>query len=197
VGRAIDRLRQSRWLAGGLAGGLGGVIFLLVFLLARSPRDTVILKVEPDPDPNELRVWVGGEVARPGIYTFDRGDRVADALKAAGGALESGDTSGLGLAAPLADSDQVIVPPKPAAAAPATTFSATGQTPPASGSVVNINTASAAQLEELPGIGPVLAERVVAYREQNGPFQSVDELAEVAGISDRMVDELRALITTG
>jgi competence protein ComEA len=63
--------------------------------------------------------------------------------------------------------------------------------------VVNINTASAAQLEELPGIGPVLAERVVAYREQNGPFQSVDELAEVAGISDRMVDELRALITTG
>jgi len=197
VGRAFDQLRQSRWLAAGLAGGLGGVIVLLVVLLARSPRDTVILNVEPDHDPNQLRVWVGGEVARPGIYTLARGARVADALAAAGGALESGDTSGLGLAAPVADSDQIIVPARQAAALPLATGSASGPSPPPAIGPININTASAAELDALPGIGPALAGRVIDYREQHGPFQTLDELAEVSGISDRMVDELRALITIG
>ena len=197
MGRAFDQLRQSRWLAAGLAGGLGGVIVLLVVLLARSPRDTVILNVEPDHDPNQLRVWVGGEVARPGIYTLARGARVADALAAAGGALESGDTSGLGLAAPVADSDQITVPARQAAALPAATGSASGPSPPQAIGPININTASAAELDALPGIGPALAGRVIDYREQHGPFQTLDELAEVSGISDRMVDELRALITIG
>ena len=194
--RAFDQLRRSRWLAAGLAGALVGVIVLLVVLLARSPRDTVILNVEPDPDPNQLRVWVGGEVARPGIYTLSRGARVADALAAAGGVLERGDASSLGMAEPVADSEQIIVPPQQAAA-PASTAAETAPSLPAGNGAININTASAAQLEELPGIGPALAERVIAYREQHGPFQTVEELAEVSGISDRMVDELRALITTG
>jgi competence protein ComEA len=169
---------------------------LIVVVAVRSPRDTIVLEVEPDPDPNELQVWVGGEVAQPGLYTLARGARVADALEAAGGVLESGDTAGLGLAAPVEDADQIIVPPRSAAVAANPTIG-TAPASPASDSRVNINTASAAELIELPGIGEALSGRIIEYREQHGPFQSIDELAEVSGISDRMVDELRDLITTG
>jgi competence protein ComEA len=179
-----------------LAGGIVGIMFLIVVVAVRSPRDTIVLEIEPDPDPNRLQVWVGGEVARPGLYTLIRGARVADALEAAGGVLESGDTAGLGLAAPLEDADQVIVPvrSKVAATAPA---AGTAPAEPASSGLININTASAAELIELPGIGEALSARIIEYRAQHGPFQSIDELAEVSGISDRMVDELRDLITTG
>lgn len=196
MGRAVDQLRRSRLALAGLAGGLVGVICLIVVIAVRSPRDTIILEVMPDPDPHELRVWVGGEVAQPGLYTLARGARVSDALDAAGGVLETGDTTGLGLAAPLADADQIIVPARLAAAA---TIPADGVTPAASAGAgrVNINTATADALIALPGIGEALAARIIEYREQHGPFQTLEELAEVSGISDRMVDELRDLITIG
>lgn len=196
MGRALDQLRQSRVALAGLAGGLVGVICLIALLAVRNPRDTIILEVKPDPDPNELQVWVGGEVAQPGLYTLARGARVSDALDAAGGVLETADTAGLGLAAPLDDADQIIVPARRAAAAASPVEGATPAGSPGAGRV-NINTAPAADLIALPGIGEALAARVIEYREQHGPFQTLEELAEVSGISDRMVDELRDLITLG
>lgn len=197
MGSSFEQLRRSRVLFGGLAGGLVGLVCLLVFLVVRSPRDTVILELQPDPHPNEVRVWVGGEVARPGLYILARGARVADALEAAGGVLESAETSGLGLAAPVEDADQVIVPARQPANMPSAPPSGTqsGETAVTGG--VNINSASAMELDTLPGIGEALSARIIEYREQHGPFQSVDELAEVSGISERMVDELRELITVG
>lgn len=118
-------------------------------------------------------VHVVGEVHRPGLVRLPPGARVADALDAAGGATEGADLAAVNLARVLADGEQVVVP------APGTT--ATG--PPG----IDLNTADAAALDALPGIGPVLAARIVAWRETNGRFSTVDELAEVAGIGPALL----------
>jgi competence protein ComEA len=178
-----------------------GLIALLIVLLVREPRDTVVLEISAEADPNQLSVWVAGEVAQPGLYTLPRGSRVADAVAAAGGAEPGADTSTLGMAAVLEDADQIFVPALDAGVTPGGP-QATASNPddgsggPSSG-LVNINTASALDLEGLPGIGPVLAQRIVDYRLTNGPFQDVGELEAVQGISARMVEELEPLITLG
>lgn len=163
-------------------------------------------------------VAVEGEVATPGVYGLPADARVGDALAAAGGTVAGADLAQVNPAARLTDGERLIVPslaatvdaddpssaaatgrsssPPPTAvstdgraAAGATTSGADSQAP------LDLNTATAAELEELPGIGPALAARIVAWREREGPFRSVDELAEIAGISARMVDEIRPLVT--
>lgn len=189
----------------GTSSGRAAVVCALVGLLAfsallifRSQRqETIVLEVQDAPDPNVVRVFVGGAVRQPGLYTLARGSRVADALAAAGGVTEIGDTSSLGLAAVLEDADQIVVADRPTAA-PA---SGSNDRPVQGGSgapaTVNLNTASVAELEQLPGIGPALAARIVEHREAHGPFRAVDELADIRGISERMVDDLRPLVTVG
>lgn len=151
-----------------------------------------------DPRPNaSIVVSVEGAVATPGVYHL-RGDaRVQAAIDAAGGPTSDADLALVNPAARLHDEERLIVPAmtaKGAAAARATsTTSSGGAVGPAR--LVNINTASAADLDALPGIGPALASRIVAYREAHGPFRSVDGLAAVAGISLKMVDAIRSLIT--
>lgn len=179
-------------------GAASGLVLLAFALIMRGrAQETVTLNVQTAEDPNIVRVYVGGEVAQPGLFRLTRGSRVADAIAAAGGVTTAGDTSAIGMAAPLEDADQVIVPARSAAATGASatparsTLAAPGQV------VVNLNTASAADLELLPGIGPALATRIVEYRTQQGPFQTIDELAEIQGISERMVDELRPLVAVG
>ena len=143
-------------------------------------------------------VDVGGKVREPGIHRLPAGSRVADALSAAGGVKPGTDTDGLNRARFLVDGEQVIVGgPAPAPAPGAGGGSAPGG--PGGGAAapaapVSLNTATADQLDTLPGVGPVLAQHIIDYRTQHGGFRSVDELREVNGIGDRRFADLRTLV---
>jgi competence protein ComEA len=135
-----------------------------------------------------LVVDVAGDVRRPGLVRLRAGARVADAVRAAGGALPGSDLDALNLARKVVDGEQIVV------GAPVPTTS-TGDTPAASGGVVSLNAATVEQLDGLPGVGPVLAQRIVSWREQHGAFASVDQLREVGGIGERKLADLRPLVT--
>lgn len=131
------------------------------------------------PEPTgDIVVSVGGKVARPGVVTLPAGARVDDALTAAGGPTEPEGAGLLNLARPLVDGEQVLVgvePPPGAEPGPAGV---------AGDGLVDLNAADASAFEQLSGIGPVLAERIVAWREEHGRFTSVDQLREVSGIGE-------------
>ena len=143
-------------------------------------------------------VHVVGQVRRPGLVVLAAGARVGDALAKAGGALKGADLTALNLARPLVDGEQVRVP-KPGEAPPPAPPGPSGS--PGGGGTggtsgpVNLNTASAAALEELPGVGPVLAQRIVDWRTEHGRFTSVDELGEVSGIGEKMFAQLQDKVT--
>ena len=140
-----------------------------------------------------LIVDVTGWVRKPGVFEFQPGDRVIDAVERAGGARDNADLTLLNLAAPLADGQQILVP-KQGATAPAGTTGTTGTTG-ATGALVNINTADETTLETLNGVGPVLGAAIIAYRTEHGPFTSVDELDEVSGIGPTTLEDLRSQVT--
>jgi competence protein ComEA len=136
-------------------------------------------------------VSVVGMVARPGLVTLPTGSRVADALQAVGGLLPEADPASINLAALVSDGEQIAVG-VPGAPGPAP---GAGPAEGAAGARVNLNTASAGELDALPGIGPVLAERIVAHRTAQGPFTSVDQLDDVPGIGPAIAAELAELVT--
>lgn len=138
-----------------------------------------------------ILVDVAGWIRRPGVYEFAEGARVIDAIDAAGGARPGAVLSSLNLAAPLVDGTQVLVP-KESQSAP-TTETGTG-TSGATG-LVNVNSATNAELETLPGIGEVLAQAIVDHRTENGPFTSVEQLVDVSGIGDATLENIRELVT--
>ena len=147
-------------------------------------------------------VHVVGQVRRPGVVVLATGARVGDALAKAGGALPGADLTALNLARPLVDGEQVRVPkpgeaPPPAPAGPSGGVGGGGAGGAGAGASgpVNLNTASAAALEELPGVGPVLAQRIVDWRTEHGRFTSVDELGEVSGIGEKMFAQLQDKVT--
>lgn len=119
--------------------------------------------------PQRVVVHVAGDVKTPGLVELPWGSRVSDAITAAGGAVSPDSLSSVNLARQIVDGEQIIVG---------------GEESPISDGRISINAASATELQELPGVGPVLAERIVAYREQNGPFVSLDGLLEVSGIGE-------------
>ncbi|GAA2112336.1 ComEA family DNA-binding protein [Nocardioides furvisabuli] len=139
----------------------------------------------------EVVVDVAGKVRRPGIAVLPVGSRVVDALEAAGGARRGVDLTGLNLARPLVDGEQVLVGVAPAPGVAGTLTSPA----PAGGSLVNLNSADLAALDTLPGVGPVTAEAIVSWREDNGGFTSVEELLEVDGIGEATLEDLAPLVT--
>ena len=143
------------------------------------------------PEPTILIVDVAGWVRRPGVYEFHEGDRVIDAIEAAGGARRGASLESLNLAMPLVDGTQVLVPRTAAGGAPG----AVASDGSASTGKLNINTATASELEALPGVGEVIAQRIVDYRTANGPFGSVDELIDVSGIGESTLASMRELVT--
>jgi len=158
--------------------------------------------VEKKKEETMICVHVVGAVYHPGLYRFPQGSRVFEAVQKAGPRADA-DVDALNLAAVLEDQDRVLVPIKvapeeekgranPASASGSEAYGATAHSPETG--KININTAEAAVLEELPGIGPVLAERIVAYRVANGPFSSVDDLAAVSGIGEKKLDQLREYV---
>lgn len=144
----------------------------------------------PDsPSPASIVVDVAGWVKRPGVYEFVQGDRIIDAIEAAGGPRKGGEMSSLNLASPLSDAQQVLVPQpiRGPAASSESGVDASGK--------INVNTADATQLETLSGIGEVLAQAIIDHRDDNGPFTSVDQLMDVSGIGEATLGEIRDQVT--
>jgi competence protein ComEA len=141
-------------------------------------------------------VDVAGKVRRPGIYQLRSGARVYDALQAAGGARTGVSTVALNLAAPLQDGQQVVVgQPAAAGSVPGAPAGSPGAAGPAPTAPIDVNTASLEQLESLPGVGPVLAQNILDWRNAHGRFASVDQLRQVTGIGDVRLAQLRPLVS--
>jgi competence protein ComEA len=186
--------------------GAGAVVVVVIAALAVTVAIGILrgalapveeVTIDPTPsaagsasDSSGLYVHVSGAVREAGLYLLPVGSRVVDAVAAAGGFADDAARDGVNLARPLSDGEQLLVPregevpsgiPAPAGA------------PDASGRV-NLNTADAALLETLPRIGPALAERIIAWRDDNGPFTSIEDLLAVPGIGDKMLESLRDLV---
>jgi competence protein ComEA len=170
---------------------------------ASAPPDVVApLERVSASTPQRLVVHVVGAVRRPGLYRLRDGTRVADAVARAGGAIRGADLAALNLAAPLVDGTQVLVPQRIATAAGSAAGVATGEASTGSLAVgaagvakVSLGTATLEQLDELPGVGPITAQKILDYRTEHGPFRSVDDLDEVPGIGPAGIEELRDLVT--
>ncbi len=165
--------------------------------------NTIASVVVPTSTPTEITVHVAGAVHKPGVYVLPTQSRVVDAVNAAGGPTRSADVDAINLALPLVDSEQVIVPRRgqkvttPQSSRPSSQSS--GTTSPrevdAQNALVNINTASAAELEALPGVGPSTAKAIVTYRTTVAPFVSVDDLLQVSGIGPAKLEAMRGYVT--
>lgn len=143
------------------------------------------------PDPSPVVIDIAGRVRRPGVATLPNGSRVVDALKHAGGARRGVDLTTLNLARILVDGEQILVG-SPAASGPA---AAGAQAAPPASAMVNLNTASQEVLESLPGVGPVTAAKILAWRSEHGGFTAVEELLDVAGIGPKTLAELAPHVT--
>ncbi len=157
-------------------------------------------------------VSVVGLVHTPGLVTLPPGARIADALQAAGGPVNGADTIGLNMARPIGDGEQIVVGlapvpgqpttlgssvasgPSPVSGAPGSTGPVSGTVKPKAGEVLDLNTATVEQLDALPGVGPVTAAAIVAWRQANVKFTSVDQLADVDGIGPARLEKLRPLV---
>jgi competence protein ComEA len=185
--------RYQQFLFGFLAGLCATVLLLII---ARRPAGYPV-KLAPAPTAQPLRIYISGAVAAPGVYALPPGSIAQDALNAASGAGEQADLSHLNLAQPLVDGDRLDVPTlaptgSPASAStPASGAGISTLTPTTAGQKINLNTATAAELDALPGIGPVIAERIVDYRTQHGPFARPEDLMEVSGIGEATFNRIK------
>jgi competence protein ComEA len=162
----------------------------VVVSTSASGRPSVSQRADP-----VIVVDVVGAVAQPGVVRLREGSRVVDAISAAGGVLPGTETSGLNLARLVADGEQVAVGIPPAGPSPGPSGPVAASSPAAStGDPLDLNTATASDLERLPGVGPVLAGRIIEWRTRNGRFASVDELNEVSGIGEATFAELAPLV---
>ena len=195
------RYRALLYLGYGLLAALVAAGALLV--ITRQPAGLPVQLQNP-PTPMPLRVHVAGAVVAPGVYTLAPGSIVQDALAAAGGATGQADLTHLNLAHRLQDGEQVLVPELaptsaiPSTAAPTASSGVTstpGPATPSSGNRLNINTASAAELDTLPHVGPALAQRIVDYRTAHGPFRAVEDIMQVSGIGPATFADIKDLIT--
>jgi competence protein ComEA len=157
------------------------------------PRAAIVAEKPSAATSPKLFVHVVGAVRRPGLYRLREGSRIADAVRRAGGATRKADMSLVNLAALVSDGVQVVVPRRAAAAAaqggaaaPSTSAAPTGP--------VHLSTATLEQLDALPGIGPVTAQKILDYRQENGGFASVDELDAVPGIGPARMEQLREVL---
>jgi competence protein ComEA len=177
--------RSGNFLAGLLVGLLSTGLLLL---LTARPRGQPV-RLLPPPTPLPLRVHVSGAVSQPGVYELAQGAIVEQAIEAAGGSLAAADLGSLNLAAPLHDGQQVVLHQSGEAQPQIPSVPQGG-----SGELVSVNTATAAELEKLPGIGPVLAQKIVEHRQAHGPFSRAEDLLNVSGIGPSILEAVRDFI---
>ncbi len=161
-----------------------------VVLLSARPRGEPI-QLHPPASPAPLRVHVSGAVNQPGVYTLPEGSITQDAINAAGGPTSQASFASINLASPLRDGQLIIL---------ASTDDSTAQpnsislTPVTSSTAININTATAPELESLPGIGPSLAASIIAFRQEHGPFTEIEDLLAVSGIGPAKLEKIRPFV---
>lgn len=166
---------------------------------AAQPAKPVKATREKDKDkeqlPPPLYVDVKGQVKNPGLYQFEPGTRVANAIEKAGGALPDADLVQINLAAPLTDGAALVIPAKgataPVSASIGLVQSAASVSTTGASTVVNLNTATAEELMSLPGIGEARAKAIVDYRSKQGPFRSADDLKQIEGIGEKMFARIK------
>ncbi len=164
------------------------MVLAIAFLLAQRLSGPQPLELDlADLPEEEIRVYVTGAVQRPGVYPLSDGDRWIDALEAAGGATDDADLAAVDLARRVRDEDTILVP----------RLGRTDVAPAAQGSLVDINTAGAEELETLPGIGEVRARRIIDSRREDGPFASAEDLLERDLISLSVYEDIADLVTAG
>jgi competence protein ComEA len=184
VGLLVAVVLGLRQLGGGAAGGGGG-----------APRPVATIAVQDDAGAGgRLTVHVAGAVREPGVYKLPAGARVDDAVSRAGGATGRADLGGLNLAAELEDGRQVLVPERARGGGAGGAVVAPGAET-AEGQPVNVNTATLEQLDTLSGIGPLTAQKILDFREEQGGFSSVEELGEIPGIGEKRLASLREEVT--
>jgi competence protein ComEA len=162
-----------------------------IYLRRPAPEPIEILEPPPTPIPSPVlvAVYVTGAVQAPGVYYLPEESRVQDALEAAGGPTNAADLNRVNLARRVRDEDQVYFPEMGEENLPPTSTGSSG------GGLINVNSASAKELEDLPGIGPALAQSIVDHREDHGPFAAIEEIMDVWGIGQGVFEDIRELIT--
>ena len=183
-------VERYRWLVIGLMAA--PLLILIAVLVDRQLQGPQPLEINlgETPSASEIQVYVAGAVNRPGVYFLNDGDRWIDAVEAAGGPAADADVEAVNLARRLHDEDQVLVP-RLGEQTPLDSAQASQN------ELVNINSASAAVLGSLPGIGEVRSQSIVDSRERNGPFSRIEELVERKLIPQSIFDQIRELITVG
>ncbi len=188
----MQSLKSILYLASGILFGL--FVAALVWVVARSPSGEAVI-LRPPPTEKPVIVYITGAVPRPGVYALPKNARVQDAISAAGGFLAEADKSQINLAAILDDGQKIDIPylegasPVLVTPLPDVVTSTT--------ELIDINTASATELDTLPGIGPTTAQKIIDYREQNGPFLNTEDIINVSGIGPGTYERIKDLITVG
>lgn len=186
----------------------GVIILVLISYMYFSNRDKGQLKVNYSQTPtaqeeavsskevsskeeaNEIKVYICGAVCKPGVYTLLEGDRIDALINMAGGATEEADLSAINLAERLHDEQYVRIPAKGEEVESQTGTNTVGVSSQSQG-LININTASIEELDSLPGIGPAIASRIIAYREEKGKFTSIEQIKDVSGIGESKYQDIK------
>ena len=188
----MQNLKSILYLASGILFGL--FLAAVVWIVSRTPSGEAVV-LRPAPTEKPVVVYITGAVPRPGVYALPKNARVQDAISAAGGFLAEAEKSQINLAALVEDGEKLDIPfvegasPVLGTPVPVIVTSTT--------ELVNINTASQAELEALPVIGTQTALKIIEYREQNGPFLNIEDLINVQGIGPGNFERIRDLITVG
>ncbi len=203
----MSDMKQVAYVLVGLLVGfvLAGALFIVTRLPGGKP-----VALEPAPTKAPIAVQVLGDVVRPGVYELPEGARVKDAIDAAGGLIADANTGDLNLAAKLEDGQQIQIGSGGASISSSGPGTTSGTNPggspftllpttaaPSSANLVNINNATVTELDALPGISPTVAQNIVNYRNENGPFSTIEDIMNVPGIGPATFDTIRNLITTG
>ena len=190
----MQNLKSILYMASGVLFGL--FIAVLVWVVARNPSGQAVT-LRPVPTEKPLVVHITGAVPRPGVYALAQGSRVQDAISAAGGFLAEAEKTGINLARALEDGEQLDIPYVEGASPVILEEPAATEAPVVSTELININFASQVELESLPGIGPTTAQKIIQYREQNGPFITTEDIINVPGIGPGTYERIKDLITIG
>jgi len=188
----MQNLKLILYMAAGILFGL--FVAALIWVVARNPSGEAVV-LRPVPTEKPVIVYITGAVPRPGVYALPKGARVQDAISAAGGFLAEAEKSQINLAALVEDGEKLDIPYIEGASPVITTPEPEVVT--STTELIDINIASAAELESLPGIGPTTAQKIIDYREQNGPFLSIEDIINVPGIGPGTYERIKDLITVG
>jgi competence protein ComEA len=174
-----------------------GLLAAGIILLTAGQPDGEPVELSSPPTPAGLVVHVIGSVNAPGVYELVNGSRLSDAIQAAGGLSTNANDQELNLAEKVMDGQQIRVPAYPTPTATRETTATTGEYSTVTSRLIDINIDDQEALESLPGIGPVLAQRIIKYRTVYGPFQSVEDILVIYGLSEDVYNQIKDMITVG